>query len=177
MTAHLSSSRASSQGSSPQLSVDAVRQLLEQDILTAQALLALLQEEHVVLEQRDHGRLGMLINEKQALMATLEQNISQRSVWVRFLVERTQLSNEVCWERLLNELDGVQLPPLWSQVQALVAECKTHNELNGKMIARGQRTLKQLTGLVRGQTTEAPSLYTASGSTQTRTHSHTVVKA
>lgn len=162
---------------SPQVSASAVQQLLDQDIATATSLLTLLQEEHEVLQQRDHARLGTLINDKQALMALLEQNATQRSAWVRFLVERTQLSNEACWERLLNELDGVQLPPLWNQLQAIIADCKTHNDLNGKMIARGQKTLQQLTGLMRGQSTEAPSLYTASGSTQARTHSHTVVKA
>lgn len=172
MTTNLSPSNPSLQ-----VSANAVQQLLEQDITTATALLSLLQEEHEVLQQRDHVRLGSLINDKQALMAVLEQNAKQRSVWVRFLVERTQLSNEACWERLLNELDSAQLPPLWHQVQTVIAECKTHNELNGKMIARGQKTLKQLTGLMRGQSVEAPSLYTASGSTQTAAHSHTVVKA
>lgn len=172
MTAKLSPTPAS-----PQVSAPAVQQLLEQDINTATALLALLQEEHEVLEQRDHLRLGKLINDKQTLMAALEHNAKQRSVWVRFLVERTQLSNEACWERLLNELDGVQLPPLWQQLQTVIAECKTHNELNGKMIALGQRTLKQLTGLMRGQSVETADLYTASGGTESRKHNHTVVKA
>lgn len=177
MTATPSPSKPSPTPSSPQVSASAVQQLLEQDITNATALLALLQEEHDVLQQRDHARLGILIHDKQTLMAALEQNASQRSAWVRFLVERTQLSSEACWERLLNELDSVQLPPLWTQLQAVIAECKTHNEVNGKMIARGQKTLQQLTGLMRGQSVEAPSLYTASGNTQARTHSHTVVKA
>lgn len=172
MTAKLSSNPTS-----PQVSASAVQQLLEQDINTATALLTLLQEEHDILQQRDHARLGALINDKQTLMAALEQNAKQRSVWVRFLVERTQLSNEACWERLLNELDSAQLPPLWQQLQAIIAECKTHNEVNGKMIALSQRTLKQLTGLMRGQSMDTPDLYTASGSTESRKHNHTVVKA
>ncbi|MBU3071143.1 flagellar protein FlgN [Aestuariicella sp. G3-2] len=162
---------------SANVSAPAVQQLLSQDIQTAGSLLVLLKEEHQILQQRDHTRLGTLVGEKQVLMAKLEQSTRQRSAWVNFLVQRTGMSNEVCWNRLLNELDPVQLPPLWNELQALINECKQHNDLNGKMIARGQKTLQKLMGLMRGQMIEPANLYTAKGSTQTHSNSHTVVKA
>lgn len=162
---------------STNVSAPAVQQLISQDIQTSGALLKLLKEEHQVLQQRDHTRLGSLIGEKQVLMAQLEQSAKQRSGWVNFLVQRTRLSNEVCWDRLLQELDAVTLPPLWKEFQDLVEDCKKHNDLNGKMIARGQKTLQKLMGLMRGQTVEPSNLYTAKGSTQSQNSSHTVVKA
>ncbi len=160
-----------------QVSAQSVRQLIEDDTRTAEALATLLQEEHQLLQQREHTRLTEILGNKQAHMAKLEHNAQQRGKWVKFLMERTQLSREACWERLLNELQDPELPALWQTFQDKVDACKALNDTNGKLIARGQRTLKQLLGIMRGQTVAPAKLYTASGDTHTANASHTVVKA
>ncbi|WP_439134125.1 flagella synthesis protein FlgN [Pseudomaricurvus sp.] len=176
-TPYNSDSATGSTTGSDNVSAPAVHQQISQDIQTASTLLELLKEEHQILQQRDHTRLGTLVGEKQVLMAKLEHGAKQRSGWVNFLTQRTGQPNEVCWNRLLQELDGVVLPPLWKELQALVDDCKKHNELNGKMIARGQRTLQKLMGLMRGQSADTANLYNATGNTQAQRTSHTVVKA
>ena len=161
----------------PAVSAQAVEQLLNRDIGFAKKLLELLEQEHKALNSRSSEQLHQLLTEKQGLMAQFEQSATQRSRWVGFLMERTGLSTEECWEKLLTELDSSSLPQLWQEFQKLINECKQHNEINGKMIARGQKTLKQLLTIMRGQSVEAPELYNASGSTQSQNLSHTVVKA
>lgn len=163
--------------SSINVSAQAVTQLITRDISTAKALMLLLTQEHLALQQRDSGKLHAIIAEKQIHMNKLEQSAKQRSVWVKFLVERTHKTTEQCWDRLLSELDEQKLPQLWKQFEAAVNDCQQHNEINGKMIARGQRTLKKLLNLLRGQTIETPKLYNAYGDTQSPNNSHTVIKA
>lgn len=159
-----------------QVSAQAVEQMIRKDITSADALAKLLTHEHEVLQSRDHQGLSALLERKQALMAQLEQNARQRSGWIKFLAERTRLPAEQCWERLLQELANPEVSELWQQFQGKIKDCKNANEINGKMISRGQRTLKQLLGIIRGQQVQNPKLYTAAGDTRTQNQSHTVIK-
>ena len=163
--------------SSVNVSAQAVRQLIEQDIQTAKLLSDLLQQEHQILQQRDANQLNRIVAEKQHCMAKLEQSAKQRGGWINFLVERTGLTPSECWNRLLEELKDPELKTLWSELQELLNDCKQHNDVNGKIITRGQKTLKQLLGILRGQSMETPKLYTASGDAHSHKASHTVVKA
>lgn len=163
--------------SSVNVSAQAVRQLIEQDILVAQQLAKLLEQEHQTLQTRDSEQLNHVVVEKQHCMAKLETSAKQRGGWISFLAERTGMAPKDCWLRLLEELKDPALLPLWQDFQLKLNECKAHNEINGKIISRGQKTLKQLLGLLRGQNIETPRLYNASGGAHQQNASHTVIKA
>jgi len=110
-------------------------------------------------------------------MAKLEASAKQRGGWISFLAERTGMAPKDCWLRLLEELKDPALIPLWEEFQLKLNECKEHNDINGKIISRGQKTLKQLLGLLRGQSMEAPRLYNSSGDAHQHNTTHTVIKA
>ncbi len=163
--------------SSINVSAQAVRQLIEQDILVAQQLSKLLEQEHQVLQSRDSEQLNRVVAEKQHCMARLEGSAKQRGGWISFLAERTGMAPKDCWLRLLEELKDPALLPLWEEFQLKLNDCKAHNDVNGKIISRGQKTLKQLLGLLRGQSIDTPRLYNASGDAHQHNASHTVIKA
>ena len=162
--------------STSQVSARAVEQALRQDIQTCEALNALLENELQLLNDRKTRDLSGIINQKQDLMNRLEHSARQRSQWTRYLTERTGLSAEQAWHKLLDELGNPALQPLWEDLQAKVVACRRANEVNGKIINRGQRTLKQLLGILRGQYIETPRLYNATGDTKGQNSSHTVIK-
>ena len=159
------------------ISAKAVERLLHADIAVATRLIELLDEENDALISRDRQGLESLITEKQQLMEKLEFSSKQRSRWVQPLVASSGLPLEQCWEQVLQQLDDKALTASWEQFQQLVERCKQANERNGKLIARGRSTLRQLLSIFRGQYVEAPKLYTASGTTQSGNQSHTVTKA
>ncbi len=163
--------------SSVNVSAQAVRQLIEQDIQTTERLSTLLQQEHNSLQQRDSQELNRIVADKQYCMTKLEQSAKQRGGWITFLVERTGMTPNESWKRLLEELKDPELPQLWDQLQESLINCKQHNEVNGKIITRGHKTLKQLLGILRGKSVETPRLYNASGDTSAQGQSHTVIKA
>lgn len=160
-----------------QVSAQAVEQQIRQDIRIAETLSTLLDKEQEALAIRSQNELGKILTEKQALLARLENSAQQRSKWVNFLVQHSKLSTQECWDRLLKELDANTLPPLWQEFQSKISSCQERNEINGKAISRGQRTLKQLLGILRGQHIESPKLYNSLGDTQGNSISRTVVKA
>lgn len=160
-----------------QVSAQAVEQLIRKDIDTSEQLTALLTREQTALKERAHNTLRELLSEKQTLMAKLESNANQRSRWASFLAERSQLTQEQCWERLLKELNSELLPNLWCEFEEKIKECRRQNDVNGKVISRSQSTLKQLLGVLRGQYIESPKLYNATGTAHSQNLSHTVVKA
>ena len=160
-----------------QVSAQAVEQLIRKDIETSKRLATLLTKEQTALKERSHNILRELLSEKQTLMAKLESNANPRSRWAGFLAERSQLSQEQCWARLLKELNSDLLPNLWQEFEDAIKQCKVQNEVNGKVISRSQSTLKQLLGVLRGQYIESPKLYNSAGTAQSQNLSHTVVKA
>lgn len=160
-----------------QVSAQAVEQLIRQDIRSAESLSELLYQEQQALKSRSHNQLTAILSEKQALLARLESSAGQRSNWINFLVKHSQLTAEQCWQRLLNELNSELLPQLWQEFEEKISTCKQSNEINGKAISRGQRTLKQLLGILRGQHMETAKLYNATGETHSGRISRTVVKA
>lgn len=159
------------------VSAQAVRQLIEQDIQTAKQLSSLLQKEHECLQQRDSRELNLIIVDKQHCMTKLERSAQQRGGWITFLAERTGMPPSDCWKRLLKELKDPELLTLWDSLQLALEECKQNNDVNGKIISRGQKTLKQLLGILRGQSIEPAKLYNASGNAHSHGPSHTIIKA
>ena len=159
-----------------QVSARTVEQALRQDILDCGTLKALLEQELQLLNDRNSRELQPLINQKQDLMTRLEQSAGQRSQWTRFLVERTGQSTEECWQALLDQLDNPDLHQLWQELNTALRDCQTANEVNGKIIKRGQSTLRQLLSILRGQCVDTPHLYTSSGDTRGQNPSHTVIK-
>jgi len=157
--------------------IHAVHQLLEDSVRSTSELLSLLEHERAHLQQRNHKALPDLLEQKQQLMSRLEQSALQRQQWLAIAPQdKSQQSTEERWNTLLTDLGGPTLTKLWDTFKDNLIACQQNNEVNGKMIGRGQQSIRQLLTLLKGQV-ETPQLYNQTGNTQNQSLSQTVVKA
>ncbi|TQV84125.1 flagellar protein FlgN [Exilibacterium tricleocarpae] len=164
--------------SPPSINPRRIQQLMSADSRACTALLALLKQEQAALKGRDQSRLETLLADKQTYTTALEEGARQRQL---LLQEAGLDTTAAAWRTLLESLDrrypGIGLSSAWSALAALFEDCQKHNNINGKMIARGQQTMSRLLNLLRGQTA-APGLYDRAGSTSGKgPGTHNVVKA
>ncbi|MGD8177326.1 flagella synthesis protein FlgN [Marinimicrobium sp. ARAG 43.8] len=156
-------------------SPDYLREMLTLDQQRIDQLETLLEQEREALEQRHHETLSGLIDTKQQLMAALGEHARQRQSWL----EAAGLNRDhEGWQRWLQQRpDGQAQIPQWQALATRFEHCKTLNDINGKIIQRAQSSLGQLLKLMRGQTTDGPSLYNAQGQSGGAGESQTLGKA
>lgn len=136
-------------------------QLIEDDIAPASRLLELLRVESTALFGRDMLLLENLLAEKQSLVVQLEQRGRKRSqvlVSMGFSPDPEGLKQHAA-----GLAQGEHLLQRSEALSALLADCKTVNELNGRSISHQQHmTATQIRILMGG---DAPSLYDSRGTT------------
>lgn len=137
-----------------------INHMLQTDLASAQALLKLLSEERDALKERDHAKLEQIIQAKALHLQHLEGSANTRSQWSRALRANTQ-NSEHTFTQMLGEL-GPEVKTAWSQLKDLLAQCRHENEVNGKILARNQKTFSRLLSILRGQNA-APNLYNNKG--------------
>lgn len=133
---------------------------IEQGINACQKLLILLEDERNALKARDTQELERIIKNKSTNLLALEQGAKQRTSWLK--VNGSEAAFEHTWAEHISQLSPA-LSAQWAQFKTLLGECQTHNEVNGKMLARNQQVFKRLVAIVRGQSDQQP-LYTPKGS-------------
>jgi len=157
--------------------IQTVHQLLEDSIQSTNELLSLLEQERTHLTQRNHSVIPALLEQKQQLMSQLEQGALQRQQWLAQAPQQhDQQSPDERWNTVLTDLGGPTLTKLWETFKDNLTSCQQNNEINGRMIGRGQQSIRQLLTLLKGQI-ETPTLYNQAGCTQNQSLSQTVVKA
>lgn len=156
------------------LDISLLRNMITQDTAAVQQLKTLLLREREQLEQRKQDELPAIIEHKAALIDQLNASAKQRQQVLQTLNLPT---NSQGWDLFLQRNTATLV--LRDEWQALVnefEECKSMNEVNGKMVARSRQTLNHLLNLLRGQVA-APSLYTSNGTKSQQNSSYTVAKA
>ena len=155
-----------------------VQQLIQADTRSCEALLDLLQQEQTALGSRNRRDLDALLTAKSQHTQALEAGARQRQ---QLLQEAGLEADAEVWTQTLAGLDerypGIHLSDSWQALTQSFEQCQKHNDINGKMIARGQQTMSRLLNLLRGQSA-APGLYDRAGSTEGKgAGSGNVVKA
>ncbi len=156
------------------LDISLLRNMISQDAAAIQQLKSLLLREREQLEQRKQDELPAIIEQKAILIDQLNASAKQRQQVLQTL---NLPNNSQGWDLFLQRNTATMV--LRNEWQALVTEfeeCKSMNEVNGKMVARSRQTLNHLLNLLRGQVA-APSLYTSSGTKSQQNSSYTVAKA
>lgn len=151
-----------------------VQEMIAQDTHSSEQLKALLIQERQLLEARNHDPLPSLIEQKDHLLDRLSQSARQRQQLLQQLGLKTDADS---WQELLKAHKA--LSPLlanWLQLRELFQECKTLNEVNGRMIARSRQTLGKLLNILRGQV-GGTQLYNQSGTTTGTGGANTLAKA
>ncbi len=156
------------------LNIQFLRDMLLQDANAIEQLKTLLLKERELLEQRKLEGMQEVVSQKDYLLGNLSFSAKQREQLLRSVGLTTDLTG---WEAFLGrDATTRTLIPEWQILTQQFIECKTANEINGKMINRSKQTLSHLLNLIRGQVA-TPSLYTQKGATTNHSSTHTVAKA
>ena len=145
-----------------------IAQQLAHDTAACESLLSLMQAEREALQNRDADALGGIIENKVQHLHQLEVSAASRSLWAN----KAKAANpDDAWHQLLHDLSQPELNQQWERLKELMAECRTQNEINGKLLARSQTTFSRILNIMRGQA-DAPSLYTQKGTKSGGNSSH-----
>ncbi|MBS7663092.1 flagellar export chaperone FlgN [Pseudomonas lalucatii] len=134
--------------------------LFNDDIATAERLLALLDDEFQALGERDLPRLQSILTDKQPLLESLDQHGKSRSQ----LLLDLQLSADRAGLQALAERapQGSELLARGDALSALLERCQAANLRNGRLIRASQASTSSMLGILRGG--ETPNVYDSRGS-------------
>ena len=141
----------------------------------------LLNTERNQVKGRQLNDMQSTIHNKQRILDDLKQGSRQRWEWLLQYHptakdrQQEQVESEL-WNELLIRLGNSELQDLWALFSDRLSEVRDSNEINGKLISRGQQTMKRLLNIMRGQSVAPVKLYNQSGGEMSSTESHTSIK-
>ncbi len=137
--------------------------LIATDLEMARTMLELLKNEHEVLSVGDPEKIKSTSNKKLEHMRLMERNISDRN---RFMQELGLSSDEQGIEKAVaSATQDVQLHSNWGELKATAKQLQKQNEINGGIIAIGQRRVKQALDILSGKE-NLTGTYSQQGETQ-----------
>lgn len=150
-----------------------IHAMIQQDLATSRQLLALLEKESDSTQARDYALMSQLLKEKTPLLEQLKINAQQRSNWLSSLNCTPDENN---WNKLLQSLNNTDIEKQWKNVKDTIEHCQKINNVNGKLISRGNQSHERLLQIMRGKTQQA-DIYDARGSKHSTSFSGTVTQA
>ncbi|MEY4588453.1 MAG: hypothetical protein RL497_529 [Pseudomonadota bacterium] len=135
---------------------------IEHDIVACEKLFHLLVHERGLLAERAFELLDLIIQEKSDWLIKLEHSARQRHTWLVESGLNTQADPAAAFLKWLQENQHETLGERWEILKDQLAKCQDANEINGKLIHRGQATHQKLIGILRGQNHQT-LLYTGKG--------------
>ena len=142
-----------------QISAQNIEVLISSDIDACEKLLMCLEKEREALKARDADALGEIIEQKVGYLSHLEESAKTRTAWAQ---ANNATSTDDSWKAILNGLNNNKVKQDWAKLKTLLEDCRTQNEVNGKLLSRNQQVYSRLLDVMRGQT-NSPSLYNAVG--------------
>lgn len=123
--------------------------LIVSELEMAKTMLGLLKSEHAVLVAGDPEAIKSASNQKLEHMRLMEQNINSRS---RFLQQLGLSSDEQGIEDAVAAIEqDNKLHSNWNELKATAKQLQKQNEINGGIIAIGQRRVKQALDILSGK--------------------------
>lgn len=141
------------------ITADIVEQQVSSDIQACEALLKLLDREQNALKSREIDDLDEIIQNKTIQLSILEKSAIARREWVQLSGLK---SDPESWQQILEEFNRPSLIEKWQHLKTLMDDCKSANEINGKLLSRSQEVFSRISGILRGQNQNV-SLYGSSG--------------
>lgn len=157
------------------MDINSLRQMIAQDKVALETLRDCLIKERECLETRNLDPMQALIEHKIQLIDQISQQVKFRA---QVLSKLNLPQTADGWSQFLNRHPLTKpLETEWQTVVSCYEECQSLNQINGKLVARSQKTFGHILNLIRGQVA-APSLYGANGSSKAQTTgSYTLAKA
>lgn len=143
-----------------------LQKLLEKDRTQLDALAQLLQEEKRCLEQRDLDKLTTLLQNKQTLLAAIEQDDhARRQLLGKAGLKAEQLNLPNLRLILSKSPDYQALAELVESVENRLKHCRELTEINSAIVHRSRINTQRTLGILRGSES-LTALYTSHGATQ-----------
>ncbi len=138
------------------------------DILTEehQCLLQvteLLTREHDAIVRHDTEQMGLLLDKKLPLLSQLEQLDQQRQQYFQKLTGFPYHDGN--FARYISEQASEPVQELWALITTQLPECKTQNELNGRIISMQKKNTEQILQILTGQSANTTQTYSHLGQT------------
>jgi flagella synthesis protein FlgN len=142
---------------------EALASLIASELEMAKTMLELLKSEHSALTEKNPDTIKATSQKKLEHMQRMEQNIVQRN---RFL-QNLQLSTDEhgIEEAVAAAGQNTQLNSNWNNLKEIAKELQKQNEVNGSIIAIGQRRAKQALDILSGKE-NLTGTYSQQGETQ-----------
>ena len=128
---------------------EALASLINNELEMANTMLELLKREHAALTAENPDSIKTTSQQKLEHMQLMEQNIGQRN---RFLQELQLSADEQGIEDAVTAAgQNSQLNTNWNKLKQIAKELQKQNEINGGIIAMGQRRVKQALDILSGK--------------------------
>ncbi|GEM_PF-1258311 len=123
----------------------------------------LLTREHDAIVRHDTEQMGHLLDKKLPLLSQLEQFDQQRQQYFQKLTGFPYHDGE--FSRYIREQASEPVQALWKLITTQLPECKTQNELNGRIISIQKKNTEQILQLLTGQPANTTQTYSHLGQT------------
>ncbi|MFZ5601438.1 MAG: flagella synthesis protein FlgN [Pseudomonadota bacterium] len=137
-------------------------QVMEQDLVLAQQLKALLQEEKSGLEQRQYPAYQRIIKEKTQVLVQLDQTDNERKQLMASMGFNADRDGFFEFLKHVPSAWREKYSRCWEQLSDTLGACARLNRVNGKILAHSQTAMERLMQVIRG-THNQPSIYRANG--------------
>ncbi len=123
----------------------------------------LLTQEHDAIVRHDTEQMGHLLDKKLPLLSQLEQFDQQRQQYFQKLTGFPYHDGD--FARYIREQASEPVQALWERITTQLPECKTQNELNGRIISIQKKNTEQILQILTGQSANNTQTYSHLGQT------------
>ncbi len=142
---------------------EALTKTLEQEQLCLEQVIQLLKTEHKAIVERDIELMGDLLDKKLPLLSKLEQLDKQRQ---HHFKQQSGLSyHDIAFSHFIEHQASQSIQTIWYTVKEKLPECKTQNELNGRIININKNNTEQILQILLGRPANNSQTYSHLGQT------------
>ncbi|MFK5985827.1 MAG: flagellar protein FlgN [Pseudomonadota bacterium] len=139
-----------------------LNQIIIQELNCLQKLDELMSLEHEAIKQSKAEELGSLIEQKKPLIIYLQELDKKRN---QVLICNSITPTLKVFNKLINESDSEPLQNNWQQLKKQLAQCKSNNELNGRLIHMRKSNNENILKILLGNRHMSSDTYSATGKT------------
>lgn len=137
--------------------------VLQQQQHCLDQVLQLLHSESEAIIKRDIESMGHILDKKLPLLSKIEQLDKQRQ---QYFSQQTELAYQhKAFSHFVEQHCSASIQTIWQTIKDKLAECKTQNELNGRMIAMKKDNTEQILQILLGRPANSPPTYSHLGQT------------
>lgn len=138
--------------------------ILEQEHLCLEQVIQLLKTENTAIIERDIESMGHLLDKKLPLLSKIEQLDQQRQ---QYFEQQSGLSYQhSAFTHFIEQYSSQATHAMWHTIKEKLSECKTQNELNGRIISIKKDNTEQILQILLGHPAHSTPTYSHLGQTK-----------